>query len=68
MLTRLAKTTIGRPKTVLLSVLILAMFCGALASGIMDRITAGGYEKRGAESHHAQQVLEKALGQGAPNL
>src|SRR6266536_87847 len=68
MLAKLTRVTVARPKTVLISALLVILMCGAASSGITKRLTAGGYEERGAESHKAEQILEKTLGQGTPNL
>jgi RND superfamily putative drug exporter len=68
MLAKLTRVTVARPKTILISALLLILICGGASSGITKRLTAGGYEERGAESHKAEQILEKDLGQGTPNL
>lgn len=68
MLARLTGLALRRPRAVLLVVLLLVMGAGTLSMGLQDRVTAGGYEDEGSESHKTTAVVEQTFGQRDPNL
>jgi RND superfamily putative drug exporter len=68
MLARLTGLVLRRPKTVLAVVLLFILAAGALAGGLQQRVTAGGFEEEGSEAHSAATVLERTFGQAEPNL
>ncbi|MFT2020125.1 MMPL family transporter [Streptomyces sp. 796.1] len=68
MLDRLASLILPRPKKVLLAVLIIALVVGGASMGLTDRLTMGGYENSGTESHKTEDILEQEFKQGRPNL
>lgn len=68
MLDRLADVVLRRPRAVLLVTLLLVLSAGAMSSGLMDRLTMGGYESGITESYEAAEAVENTFDQGEANL
>jgi RND superfamily putative drug exporter len=68
MLDRLANLVLRKPRAVLLVTLLLVLCAGGPASGLMKRLTMGGYESGLTESHKAGVALQDTFKQGDPNL
>lgn len=67
-LDRLADLVIASPRRVLAVTLLVVIGAGALGSGVVSRLTLGGYESTSTESAAAVRLLETEFQQGPPNL
>lgn len=67
-LARLARLTVRRPWAVLLVAAVLAMVAGSSGATLFERLSAGGWYDRGAESGQAADMLAEEFGVSDPNL
>lgn len=68
MLTRLGEAVLRHRRKVLVVAVMLSAIGGVASASLFDKLTAGGFADRGAESERAAQVLERVFGQAPPNL
>src|SRR5215208_4084167 len=62
MLTRLAHLSFGRPRVVVAVAVVLAVFAGAVAGGVADKLGPYGADDPASETYKANQELEDATG------
>ena len=68
MLDRVTSLALRSPKRVLLVTLLVVLVAGGMSSGLMKRLTMGGYESGTTQSHEAATVLQDTFKQGEPNV
>jgi RND superfamily putative drug exporter len=68
MLTRFARLSIGRPRTVLIAAAVFFAVAGALGGGVAEHLTSGGFDDPDAESSQAGELLADEFGTGVPNV
>ena len=68
MLERWARTVARRRWWVLSMTLVPILLAGLVSGSLTDRLQQGGYEVPGSESVRADNTLERAVGQQAPDL
>jgi uncharacterized membrane protein YdfJ with MMPL/SSD domain len=62
MLTRLAQLSFGRPRVVVITAVVLAVFAGAIAGGVADKLGPYGADDPASETFKADEQLEDATG------
>ena len=68
MLTRLARFTVRRRKTVLVTALVAFLAFGAIGGGVAEQLSSGGFEDPNAESTRARHLVDELFGASTPNL
>jgi putative drug exporter of the RND superfamily len=68
MLARLGSIVVRRKRATLIGVLLLTIAAAVYGGGVARNLIAGGFDPAGAESVHAEEVLEDDFGQVQPNV
>jgi len=68
MLTRLGRFIVRHPKAILAAVVLFVVASFAVASGVTDRLTSGGFYDPNSESQRAAAILERQFGTQDPNI
>jgi RND superfamily putative drug exporter len=68
MLTRLARFTIRRRRSVLVGTVVFIALAGAFGSSAIDRLSTGGFDDPNSESARAGDLLEQRFHSATPNV